>query len=220
MWAKELLVQQQKNAEELRRLKTKVAEKSSQSPSTAPKVDHEFRYAGNKKQYDTNQSVIKHLDHALAEDDPEEIAAQINAGKSLLMERNKHLLLADKYGWDTVECYTAEPLASDSEDEKRIKRALKENKSLRSEIKAGNVRTKSKNFFPPSEKPSSGVEKLFRGGFKPRRQVAPPFTDQRPTCFRCWKPGHFARECRSANTRVVVSSNSANNTNNTPNISL
>ena len=42
------------------------------------------------------------------------------------MERNKQLLLADKYGCDTVECYSAEPLASDSEDEKRIKRAIKE----------------------------------------------------------------------------------------------
>jgi hypothetical protein len=46
------------------------------------------------------------------------------------MERNKHLLLADKYGWDT------EPLASDSEVEKRIKRAIKESKSLRNEKKA------------------------------------------------------------------------------------
>ena len=218
LWAKELLSQQKKNADELRRVKSKMAKKSSEGPSTASKViDHEFRYAGNKKQYDVNQSVIKHLDHALAADDQDEASKQINAGKSLLMERNKHLLLADKYGWDTVECYTAEPLASDSEDEKRIKRALKESKSLRNESKAGNVRPKNKKFFRASEKPT---EKPFAGGFKPRRQVVPPFTDQRATCFRCWKPGHFARECRSANTRFVVSNSSANNTNNTPNTSL
>ena len=44
-------------------------------------------------------------------------------GEALLEERNKHICLADKYGWDTVECYMAEPLASDSGDEKRIKKS-------------------------------------------------------------------------------------------------
>ena len=80
LWAKELLSQQKKNADELRRLKSKMAKKSSEGPSTASKVtDHEFRYAGNKKQYDVNQSVIKHLDHALAADDQDEASKQINA---------------------------------------------------------------------------------------------------------------------------------------------
>jgi hypothetical protein len=41
-----------------------------------------------------------------------------------------------KYGWDTVECYSAELLTSDSEDEKRIKGAIKASKSLRNEKKA------------------------------------------------------------------------------------
>lgn len=34
-------------------------------------------------------------------------------------------MLADKYGWDTVASYTAEPLALDSEDEKHIRNAIK-----------------------------------------------------------------------------------------------
>ena len=50
------------------------------------------------------------------------------------MDRNKHILLAGKYGWDTVECYTAEPLASDA-DEKRIKKAVKESNRSRDEKK-------------------------------------------------------------------------------------
>ena len=36
-------------------------------------------------------------------------------------------------GCDTVECYAAELLASDSGDEKRIKKAIKESKQLREE---------------------------------------------------------------------------------------
>lgn len=34
----------------------------------------------------------------------------LNEGKSQLSERNKHILLAEKFGWDAVKCYTAKPL--------------------------------------------------------------------------------------------------------------
>ena len=58
------------------------------------------------------------------------------------MQRNKHILLAEKYGWDTVKCYTAEALASDSEDEKKIKKAVKESKALKNEKRASSSRPK------------------------------------------------------------------------------
>jgi len=44
-------------------------------------------------------------------------------------------LLAEKYCWDTVACYTAEPLARDSDNEKKIRKAVKESKQLRDEKK-------------------------------------------------------------------------------------
>ena len=37
-------------------------------------------------------------------------------------------MLADRYGWDTTVAYQINPLASNSEDERRIKRAVKEAK--------------------------------------------------------------------------------------------
>ena len=101
-WAKELLCQQRQNADELKKLKSQVREKSNEGSLIAAKVvQHEFRYAGNKKQYDINQSVIQRMDCALASDDLDGVSIEISAGRSLLMERNKHLLLADKYGWDS-----------------------------------------------------------------------------------------------------------------------
>ena len=65
-------------------------------------------------------------------------------GETLLLERNKHICLADRYGWDTVECHTAEPLANDSGDEKRIKKAMKESKQLREEKQKSMAQTKWK----------------------------------------------------------------------------
>ena len=35
-------------------------------------------------------------------------------------------MLADKHAWDTAEAYTADPLADDSADEKKIKNLCKE----------------------------------------------------------------------------------------------
>ncbi len=51
---------------------------------------------------------------------------QALASDKLLMERNKHILIPEKYGWDTVHCYTVEPLASDLEDEKPATYATKD----------------------------------------------------------------------------------------------
>ena len=214
-WAKELLCQQRQNADDLKKLKSQATGKPNEgSSTTARAVEHEFRYAGNKKQYDVNQSVMQRMDRALATGDLDEVSKEISAGKSLLMERNKHLLLADKYGWDTVECYSVEPLASDSEDEKRIKRAIKESKSLRNEKKASSSHMKIKKPFLGADKSTPNVAK-GQGpfNFRARRQVLPPSGDNRATCFRCGKPGHFARECRSANARFVVSGATTTNQN-------
>ena len=41
--------------------------------------------------------------------------------------------MADRYGWDTAVTYQTNPLASNSEDERRIKCAIKEAKSLQDE---------------------------------------------------------------------------------------
>ena len=52
----------------------------------------------------------------------------LDEGAKALATRQKHIQLADcsKYGWCTVKCYEANLLASDSDDEKSIKKAEKE----------------------------------------------------------------------------------------------
>ena len=60
-------------------------------------------------------------------------------GEQLLMERNKYICIAEKYDWDTIECYTTDPIASDSDDEKKIKKAVKECKLLQEEKRKAKV---------------------------------------------------------------------------------
>ena len=232
-WASEILANQKKNTEELQRLQAEVtAVKSTGAnnhnakascPSTtlaasAPKVDEQpdFRYEGNKTQYNINKRVLDHVNQALASSDMSIISKELNEGKKLLSQRNKHILLAEKYGWDTVQCYTAEPLASDSEDEKKIKKAIKEGNRLKNE----KARQRSRRQFRPNDKnykaqPINQATRATKYASQPTpSRYWRDTRDTRVTCFRCSKPGHISRECRSANSRFVIASANTANTNN------
>ena len=203
-WAKELLKQQQANATELKRLQSEMASSKSQSAQKPRAADPEFRFAGNKKQYQLNKEVLEKIDDALATDDGEDRTKKLIEGKDLLVERNKHILLAEKYGWDTVACYTADPLASDSDDEKRIRKAVKESKQLREEKKkaASSKVPKAKGVFPRASERRVILDRSNASYATPLmagKQSQP--RDGRSVCFRCFKPGHFARECRAANVQ-------------------
>ena len=125
--------QQKQYSTELKKIK-KDLEAAKRSKQEKPnQSEPEFRFKGNKKQYKLNRNVLEKIGSAMATSDDEERNTLLQEGEALLVERNKHICLADKYGWDTVECYTAEPLASDSGDEKRIKKAITESKQLREE---------------------------------------------------------------------------------------
>ena len=207
-WAREILERQRQNTEELRRLKSGMADKSvvqsscDASNQGGPALPG-FRFEGNKTQYEFNRSVIGHMDRALASNNRDELQREINEGKKALVQRNKHILLAEKYGWDTVKCYTAEPLASDSEDEKKIKRAIKESKALRNEKKASNSRPRVRKPVPSQRQGPSWTNSNPRqvGLYNSATKAA---DEEIVRCFRCRKPGHIARECRSANARYVI----------------
>ena len=146
--------------------------------------------------------MLEKIDEALAMDDDEDRTKKLTEGKDLLVERNKHILLAEKYGWDTVACYTADPLASDSDDEKKICKAVKESKQLREEKKraASSKVPKAKGVIPRASDRRVILEHSNASYATPLvvgKQSQP--RDRRPVCFRCFKPGHFARECRAAN---------------------
>ena len=55
-WAKELLKQQQANATELKRLQSEIASSKSENAQKPRAADPEFRFAGNKRQYQLNNN--------------------------------------------------------------------------------------------------------------------------------------------------------------------
>ena len=126
---------------------------------------------------------MEKIDEALKLVDADERSAKLNKGKDLLLECNKPILLTEKYGWDTVACYTAEPLATDSDDEKRIRKAVTESKQLRD---------KKKKSATAKQNAKGGVPRQFNEWrvFANRPATTPPVVGKFPssrevhgTCF-------------------------------------
>ena len=97
----------------------------------APSVDtskkeFKFKYISNKHQCDFNESVSNDLSR---------IKSAVTAGNLLdalhlldnsqqeIAARNKKVKIGDKYGWDSVSEYEGNPLADDSDDERRLRQA-------------------------------------------------------------------------------------------------
>ena len=72
---------------------------------------------------------------AASASDEKDQSEALKEGRKVLKERNKHILLAKKYGWEAVDYYVQELLACDSDDEKCIRQVVKESKPLKVESK-------------------------------------------------------------------------------------
>lgn len=152
----------------------------------------QFKFEGNKKQYRLNRNVLDKIGSAIATSDDEEKNYLLQEGEALLVERNKHICLADKYGWNTVECWMVEPLASDSGDEKRIKKVIKESKYLREEKrKSVAAKWKAKKSEQQDERSRRVVQEKSHSQFSAGKSSRNLSGDSQQVCFQCFRSSHF-----------------------------
>ena len=62
---------------------------------------------------------------ALTENRLEKAQEHIQKGKAACLARLKLIRIADRDGWDAANCYLTDDLASDTDDEKRISKAIR-----------------------------------------------------------------------------------------------
>uniref|UniRef100_A0A8W8NY55 CCHC-type domain-containing protein n=1 Tax=Magallana gigas TaxID=29159 RepID=A0A8W8NY55_MAGGI len=148
-----------------------------------------FRKKGNENQYKHEARVLTKLKEARehlncgSDDGVESAKSSIAEGIEMVKNRQKVIKLADssQLGWKVVQEYQANPIADDSDDEKKMYRA-----QMRAERKVFNGR-KRQRFEPYQKKPAT---------------VSRMETDERSTssgkpgrCFDCGAKGHWSRDC-------------------------
>ena len=154
---------------------------------------YKFKKRGNEEQSKHNTKVLSKLKEAddhlavetdrLSEHNVLDCREALSQGMTLIQQRQKMIKLADssEAGWLVVHEYESNPLADNSDDEKRIfkaqtraERKLKEDKKKRRDFR---------RYTPYSQqKPGSAPDKQT-GTTKPGR------------CFGCGDKGHWKKEC-------------------------
>jgi hypothetical protein len=147
---------------------------------------YNFKRKSCEDQFKFNTKVtgkLKEADAVLESGNISDARAKISEGIDLLKHRQKLVKMADssELGWRLVSEYVANPLAEDSEDEKRINRAYSSaNRKMKAEEKKKQQQRKRFRPYPQPQGQSSNTQE------KDKRQGV---------CYICYKPGHWAADC-------------------------
>ena len=146
------------------------------------KREPEFKFPSNKDQYQFNEQVITELRGVRAEGRSKK---KLEKAIGRLEKRQKLIRIADrsKAGWKTVDEYLTDDVASDDEDDRKIRKAEKRALARVAEEKEKKKRTtdrKPKNKFTDS----SPQRDRFRNAPRQTR------SRNNDACFRCGKLGH------------------------------
>ena len=167
-----------------------------------------FKKKSNEEQYKATLKVHDTLEDAkynLENNNLEAAKTAVDQGITLVKERQKLILLADKsqHGWKTVQEYLQHELADDSDDEKKIYRAeARAAKNSRRSIFQRNASrsTSTVSSAQPASTAtvqSSPIPTIVTRGTT-FGQVSRAFGPQRfaaGACFACGKIGHWRASC-------------------------
>ena len=100
---KKLLEAHGKSEEHLQFLKKELKSQPSTERCRPKSPQPEFKYKRNKIQYELNEKVLDKLEVVASASNERARNDALEEGKKILKERNKHILLAKKYGCEAVE---------------------------------------------------------------------------------------------------------------------
>ena len=153
----------------------------------------EFKSAGNKAQFEHQEKMLTLITKAkaLMSSDPKKSEELLDEAIDGINKRIKYIRIADKSesGWQAVKEYMSDELASDSDDEKRIRKAdsAAMQKRKKREVEKRAKRSRMASFRYQQFNPIGG----------PRRPQTSfrQYQQREGTCFGCGLPGHFRKNC-------------------------
>ena len=187
-------------------LKRDIQEDSlSNSDSIAKKLKEDskisFKFEGNKKQFYFNLGLAENVQSAstaLGKRKFEVVRGYLEELDSDIKKRNKLIRLADNSaaGWDLVNEYLSDELASGSEDEKRIRRAEQRALRKRKDRQQQKVKSSVKQSQPSATTTSFAGQPHFN--FRSSSRFFTPSGKAKPGdfCCACGQQGHWRSQCR------------------------
>ena len=164
---------------------------SLKAPSIRPETPVRLKSDGNQAQLNHEKSVlleVKIAEEHLGAGDTDSASQHLKAARVAIEKRIKLIQLVDQSenGWAFAKEYEANSLASDSDDEKKIKKAESE-ASKKRKAKQEEAAKKRARY---GDQPSTSGRQFFRGGNRKSFQ----YNDR---CFRCGGQGHWKIHCES-----------------------
>ena len=162
-----------------------------------------FKNNINKSNFDFCRQVDdmwKKTERAIAEKNEAKAKEFITKGKKQIKKRMKALRLADKEGWDVALAHLSDEMASNSEDEKRLKKARSSAKASR-DGKKKRARSSSmgqENDRKWGKSSEEYGEKRGRSSYAKSNYRTYSGTDSK-TCWTCGRLGHISPECPFTN---------------------
>ena len=151
-----------------------------------------FKRKGNEIQYKL-QDTLDEVKSDLESTAVYKAKSSLSDGTSMLSERQKLILLADKsdFGWKTVEQYTQHELADNEEDGKKIRRAEERaEKALKSDASKKPINQSSSLSRPSSSSRFSSLYSRSSSSFGSSDVPSRPGNR-----FACGRFGHWRSEC-------------------------
>ena len=166
----------------------------------------EFKKKGNKQRFCANQEIIEKVETAMEDigrEDLTEAKKKLTEGKKIVTTQQKLIRMADREtdGWGVVNCYMADELADDTDDEKKIARSRREAAYNRKQQDGQISNKRRRNYRHNTYNFRNGYRRFENGrNERPKTQYREDRTKW-GSCFGCGSFGHFKSEFPSQNRK-------------------